>query len=103
MSTQPNQIALENGDRLSADSYEIARIWITNNAGSSVWIDAGILDDPRVFGVLMADTVRDAARAYAARYGLAESEALQSIVDGIGEELAEQFHEISTIQRGGLN
>jgi hypothetical protein len=102
-SSQPNQIALENGDVLTSESHEVARVWITDGAGSSVWIDANLLEDPRVFGYLMADTVRHAARAYAIRDSASEEDCLQAIVDGLGEELREQFNDITTLQQGGLN
>jgi hypothetical protein len=99
----PNEIALENGDVLTEDSHEVARVWITNQGGSSVWINAWLLEDPKVFGYLMADTLRHAARAYAGTFDLDEDEALQEIVDGVGEELREQFNKIDTIQEGSLN
>jgi hypothetical protein len=98
-----NSIVLENGDKLTDDSSEVARIWVTNNAGSSVWIDAAVLEDPMVFGFLMADTIRHAARAYAHAWDLDEQEALQAIVDGVGQELLEQFEEITTIEPGSLH
>ncbi|HMG46397.1 MAG TPA: DUF5076 domain-containing protein [Allosphingosinicella sp.] len=104
MSSDPKHaIRLEHGDDLTDDSYEIARVWITNNAGSSVWIAAWALDDPVAFGHLMAETIRHGARAYATTYGLDEDAALQDIVDGLSEELREQFTEITTIQEGDLN
>jgi hypothetical protein len=104
MSGDPKHaIKLENGDVLTDDSYEIARVWITNHGGSSVWIAAWVMDDPTAFGHLMADTIRHGARAYATTYGIDEGDALQSIVDGVGEELREQFEAITTIQEGGLN
>ena len=103
MSTHPNEIALENGDTLTEDSHEVARVWITNNAGSSVWIKAFMLEDPRVFGFLMADTIRHAAKAYAGAWNLDENEALQAIVNGVAEELREQFNDVETIQEGSLN
>lgn len=103
MKDHPNAIALENGDALTDQSHEMVRIWITNGGGSSVWIEPGLLDDPRVFGYLISDTVRHAARAYAAAYEMDESEALQAIVDGLAEELREQFGNIETIEEGRLN
>ena len=103
MEPPKNQIALEDGDDLTDESHEIARIWITNNGGSSVWIAAYALDGARSFGHLIADTIRHGARAYATTYGLSEEEALQEIVDGVGEELREQFEIIEMIQPGGLN
>ncbi|MEG8016588.1 DUF5076 domain-containing protein [Sphingomonas sp. LR55] len=96
----PNAIALDKGAQLTSESVEVARIWITNGAGSNVLIDAGILEDPTVFGYLLADTIRHAARAYAGTWGLDEDAALQAIVDGVGTELREQFTTITTIQEG---
>ena len=104
MSGEPkNAIRLEDGDDLTDESYEVARVWITNNGGSSVWIAAWVMDDPVTFGHLMADTIRHGARAYATTYDIDEGAALQSIVDGVGDELREQFTEITTIQEGGLH
>ena len=100
MADHPNSIALDKGAKLTSDSVEIARIWITNGAGSNVLIDAGILEDPTVFGYLLADTIRHAARAYAGTWGLDEDAALQAIVDGVGTEPREQFTTITTIQEG---
>ncbi len=101
MADHPNSIELENGDVLTEDSFEIARIWVTNNAGSSVWIHAGLIEDPRVFGYLMADTVRHAAVAYAGTYGIDEIAALQAIADGFVEQLGRQSTAIETLQSGG--
>jgi len=99
----PREIALDGGDVLTDRSAEVARIWITDEAGSSVWIDAGLLQDPRIFGYLMADTIRHAARAYAGTWSMEEGDALQQIVDGVGEALREQFNAITTLQEGRLN
>jgi hypothetical protein len=100
MVDHPNAIPLENGDVLTEESTEVARVWITNNGGSSVWIRAGALEDPRVFGFLMTDTVRHAARAYAGTWGIDEIEALRAIADGFVEELGRQSNAIQTIQEG---
>jgi len=99
----PNAIDLEGGDILTDESHEVARVWITQNGGSSVWIAAFLLEDPKVFGYLMADTIRHAALAYASTYGTDEDASLQAIVDGLAEELREQFSDIDTIQEGSLN
>lgn len=88
---------------LKRDSVEVARIWITNNAGSTVLIDAGVLEDPHVFGILLADTARHAARAYAGVWKIPEDKALQAIVDGLGKELREQFNDINTLDEGQIN
>jgi hypothetical protein len=99
----PNEISLEDGDILTDDSHEVARVWITDQGGSSVWISAWLLEDPKVFGYLMGDTIRHAARAYAGTFDMDEDEALQAIVDGVTEELREQVNPIETIQEGSLN
>jgi hypothetical protein len=103
MADHPNAIPLENGDTLTEESHEVARIWVTNGGGSSLWINALILSEPLVFGYLVSDTIRHAARAYANAYGMDEGTALQAIVDGLTEELREQFGEITTIREGRLN
>lgn len=88
--TEPkHQIALVRAEHLTDESREVARIWVTNGAGSSVWIDAGVLADPAVFGYLMADTIRHAARAYAAAWGMGEEAALEAIVRGVDADLCE--------------
>ena len=102
-SHHPNEISLESGDELTDDSSEVARIWITNNSGSSVWIDARLLEDPKVFGYLMADTIRHGAKAYATTWLLDEADALQSILDGVMDELRDQFGDVEMIQPGSLN
>ena len=104
MSNQhPNELSLDKGDVLTDESHEVARIWITNNAGSSVWISAYLIEDPHVFGFLKADTIRHAAKAYAGTWELDESAALQAIVDGVAEELREQFNKVETLQEGELH
>ena len=104
MTDEPrNKLKLDHGDILTDDSYEVARIWIHDGAGSAVWIAANALEGAKSFGYLMADTVRHGARAYATTYGMTEEEALQEIVDGLAEELREQFETITTIQEGSLN
>lgn len=98
----PNEIPLDKGDILTKDAHEVMRVWVTNNAGSSIWIAAQVLDDPTTFGYLMADTVRHAARAYATTWDINESAALEAIVGGLSEELRNQTGEITTIQKGSL-
>jgi Domain of unknown function (DUF5076) len=103
MGRHKNEIELESSEELTDESFEIARVWITNNNGSHVWISAYALDGAKSFGNLMAETIRHGAKAYATTYDLDEAETLQEIVDGVGEELLEQFRSISMISPGGLN
>jgi hypothetical protein len=103
MSDHPNAIALEKGEVLTDQSHEIMRVWVTNGAGSSVWINAAAIDDPRIFGYLMSDAVRHAARAYATTWSRDEGQMLEAIVAGLSEELRRQVGEVTTIQEGSLN
>lgn len=98
-----NQIALVRSEHLGEDSREVARIWVTNGAGSSVWIDAGVLADPGVFGFLVADTIRHAARAYAAAWGMSEQAALEAIVRGVDADLCDPDGEVTTVANGRPN
>lgn len=104
MASEPKHaISLDHGNQLTDESSEVARIWVTNGAGSSVWIDASVLEDPMIFGYLMADTIRHAAKAYAGTWVLDEADALQSIVNGLNEELRDQVANLTTLQEGSLN
>jgi hypothetical protein len=95
--SHPNEIEL-GGVNLTEQSYETARIWVTHEAGSSVWVDARVIEEPRVFGYLIADAIRHAAFAYASVWNLEQNEALQAIVDGVAEELREQFDATTTVR-----
>ena len=99
----PREIKIDRPELLTERSAEVARIWVTDGAGCTVWIDASLLQDPRTFGHLMSDTVRHAARAYAGTWSLDENEALQAIVDGLGDNLREQFNALETIREGRFN
>ncbi len=76
-------IAVEGMVALGEDSAEVARIWVTDRKGSTVIIDAGVLADPEMFGVLMADTIRHAAVAHARALAMPEAEAAALIWRGV--------------------
>ena len=71
------------GVTLGKDSAEVARIWITNQRGSTVLIDPGVLSDAEMFGVLMADTIDHAAKAHAHMLGITEAQAAALIWRGV--------------------
>jgi hypothetical protein len=98
ISEHPGAIALVDGDTLTPDSAEVARVWITNGAESSVWINPHLLEEPKVMGYLLADTLRHAARAYAQRDGTDEGDMAARIYAGLLEELQNQYNEITTIK-----
>ena len=86
-----NEIEL-GGVELAEESYEVARLWVTNGAGSTIWVDARVLEDPRSFGYLVADAIRQAALSYSMIYGGSKDDAMKAIVDGVGEELDEHLN-----------
>ena len=99
--SHPNEIKL-GGVELTEQSYEVARVWVTHEAGSSAWIDAGVLEDPKTFGYLMADVVRQAAFAYSQVYKIDQGEAAKAITSGLVEDLEKQFEE-APAAKGELN
>lgn len=76
-------ISLKLAPLLGKDSAEVARIWVTDRKGSTVLIDAGVLADPEMFGVLMADTIAHGAKAHARALGMSEEEAAALIWRGL--------------------
>ena len=76
-------ISVEDVAVLGEDSAEVARIWVTDRKGSTVIIDAGVLADPEMFGVLMADTISHAAVAHARALGIPEAQAAALIWRGL--------------------
>jgi len=86
----PNEIEL-GGVELADQSYEVARLWVTHNGGSNVWVDARVLDDPKTFGYLLADAIRQAAFAYNQVWGLTQDGAAKAIAAGVAEELEQRL------------
>jgi hypothetical protein len=101
--SHPHAIDLGDLGNLTDQSHEVMRVWVTNNSGSSVWVDAQLLEDPKVFGFLVADLIRHSATAYADTSDLDEATALQGIVDGVITQLREQVVGSTALQPGSLN
>ena len=100
--THPNEIEL-GGIELTDEAYEVARLWVANNAGSSVWVDARVLEDPRTFGYLLADGIRQAAFAYSQVWGLEQSDAAKAIAAGLAEELEQRLTIDGGIENGSAS
>lgn len=94
------QIHVEGYDFLDR-SVEVARLWVQNGGPATCIIDPGLLQQPELFGMLMVDTVRHAARAYAQCYGMTEEAALARIWDGLDAEREMNTTPLSTIQDHG--
>jgi hypothetical protein len=86
MSEPVNSIPLAGVKVLSDQSVEIARLWVTNGGGSTVFIDARRMPDAGMFGMLLADTAGHAANAYAAALGISQEEALERVWAGMDAE-----------------
>ena len=81
----PDEISIAGYDFLG-DSVEVARLWIENDGPATCLIQPDILAEPEMFGMLMVDTIRHAARAYSQCYGISEEDALQRIWAGLDAE-----------------
>lgn len=84
-------IDLGDGGNLTDKSAEIARLWVTDGGGASVWIDVSLLDDPRAFGYLLAETIGHGAVAYAEKTGANPEDMLAEIVAGVSQRVAAGF------------
>lgn len=82
-------------------SVEVARLWVQNGGPATCIIDPSVLNYPEMFGMLMVDATRHAARAYAQCYGISEDDALGRIWAGLDAEREEHTTPLSTIQDHG--
>jgi hypothetical protein len=73
---QPKELPIP-GEAFTAPSTEIFRAWIVNR-DLHVSLVQGF-DDPRMWGILLVDIARHAARIYEAEGVTSEAEALESI------------------------
>lgn len=73
-----NAIAVDQFDFLD-QSHKVARLWVEDGAGATCIIQPENLEMPEMFGMLMVDSVRHGARAYAQAQGISETEALTRI------------------------
>lgn len=97
MQEPKNTIKLVHNGELTDDSWEIARVWVTHNQGSHVWIAAWALEGANSFGHLMVDTIRHGAAAYAERTGASFDEAMQAILGSVMGDLRDDFAKLERI------
>ena len=79
-------------------STEVARLWVENQGPATCIIQPDKLAEPEMFGLLMVDSIRHGARAYAQCYGMSEDEALKRIWDGVDMERANHTTGLDTVQ-----
>jgi hypothetical protein len=78
MTSRANQIPLIHSPP-PEDSIEIARLWVQHRGPSFVYINAHSMPDPGSFGLLLADTAMQAAKAYSQAHGMSEAAAMARI------------------------
>ncbi|WOE76027.1 DUF5076 domain-containing protein [Alterisphingorhabdus coralli] len=82
------------------NSAEVARLWVENNGPATCIINPTLLEQPEMFGLLMVDCVRHAARAYAQAAGMTEVEALARIWNGVDMERESHTTGLTTLEDG---
>jgi hypothetical protein len=102
MTDHKNQIRMNPAAPLSDDSYEIARLWVTDQGPSTAFINARTLPDPAMFGMLLGDAAHHGARAYAEALGISIDEASARIWEGIDGE-RDSTGEIETVPEEDSN
>lgn len=95
--SNPNAIDVDGFDFLE-NSVEVARLWVENEGPATCLIQPDKLAEPEMFGLLMVDTIRHGARAYAQCYGMSEEEALKRIWDGVDMERSHNTTGLDTVQ-----
>ncbi|MEM8724909.1 MAG: DUF5076 domain-containing protein [Pseudomonadota bacterium] len=95
--SNPNAIDVDGFDFLK-DSVEVARLWVENEGPATCLIQPDRLEQPEAFGLLIVDTIRHGARAYAQCYGMTEEEALERIWQGVDMERSHHTTGLDTVQ-----
>ena len=93
-------ISIEDYDFLD-QSYEVARLWVEHKGSAACLIQPNNLDEPEMFGMLMVDCVRHAARAYAQTLDITEGDALERIWTGLDAERDKNTTDLDTVQNFG--
>ena len=86
MNEHKNAIRMNPAAPLGDDSFEIARLWVTDQGPSTAYINARMLPDPAFFGMLLGDAAHHGAHAYAEALGISVEEATAKIWAGIDGE-----------------
>jgi len=86
-------------------SVEVARLWVQHEGPGHFIINPHRLDDPAMFGMMLVDCLRHAARAYAHAYDASEGEMLERIWEGLDAERERHTTPLHTIREasGDLN
>ena len=83
----PGELAVPKGAAAGSGSVEVLRAWIVDGGLHVSLLPA--FETPDMWGMLLADVARHAARSFAAEKKCTEEEAMQSIVELLVAELDE--------------
>jgi hypothetical protein len=93
MMNHPHTITLDHSPP-PEQAFEIARLWVSHRGPSMIYMNAHVMPDPRMFGMLVADTAMQGAKAYAQAHGISETEAMARIWEGLDAERANHSGDI---------
>ena len=91
----PAELAIPSGASATAGSVEVLRAWIVDGGLHVSLLPA--FETPDMWGLLLADIARHAARSFAAEKRFSEEQAMQSIVELLVAEL-EQPTDVGTTE-----
>ncbi|MEM1133302.1 MAG: DUF5076 domain-containing protein [Pseudomonadota bacterium] len=97
---QAGAINVDGFDMLD-NSAEVARLWVENEGPATCIINPTLLQEPEMFGLLMVDCIRHAARADAQAAGMTEVEALARIWNGVDMERENHTTGLTTLEDDG--
>ncbi len=92
-----NAISVDQFDFLD-QSHEVARLWVEDGGGATCIIQPENLEMPEMYGMLMVDSIRHGARAYAQAQDISEAEALDRIWAGLDAERNRNTTDLDTVQ-----
>ena len=81
-------------------AIEIARLWVEHQGPSFAYINAHVMPDPAMYGMLMADAARHGAKAYAQATGISETEAMARIWEGFDRERSDHSGDLTLSDSG---
>ena len=99
LSAPEGEISVAGYDFLKS-SVEVARLWVQHEGPGHFIINAHRLEDPAMFGMMLVDCLRHAAKAYAFANDASEGEMLERIWEGLDAERERHTTPIRTIREG---
>jgi hypothetical protein len=94
-------ITLLGNEEILAKSIEVARLWVENQGPGTFIIRPDRLASPEMFGMMLADCARHAARAFSDDLGITETEAMDRIWEGLDNERDDPTGEMATVEKLG--